>query len=165
MKSEYETILTEVFCDVLMKYAFMFGDALPKDEFPPGDGDYMQAAITFSGHRSGALEISAPVDACVELAANVLGKDLDDDDSMDDAPDALKELINIVCGQFLTAAFGEGPVFDLLPPSISTMDETDWENLVDNEKTVGFMVEDAPAIVKIYVDQETESTTPPTERG
>ena len=32
---------------------------------------------------------------------------------------ALKELINIVCGQFLKSTFGEELAFDLPPPSIS----------------------------------------------
>ena len=157
MSSEYKTILAEVFCDILMKYAFMFGDASPKDELPTNGSNYLRAAIDFSGYRSGTLEISTSTELCAELAANVLGIEPDDDNSVDNSSDALEEFINVVCGQFLTTAFGDAPVFDLSPPSVLEIGETEWKSILSNEEAIGFIIEDAPAIMNVYVNQKTEA--------
>jgi len=138
--------LAQVFCDVLMNYAFMFGDESPKDELPNNGAVFLHATVGFRGHRKGTLGILTSDGLCNELAANVLGLELEEGISENDASDALKELINVVCGQFLTEIFGEEPIFDLLPPSVSQIDEITWRELVDNGNALGFMVEDAPVI-------------------
>ena len=102
MESRYGEILSQVFCDVIMRYAFMFGDVAPKDELPVDGGHYLCAKVDFSGYRSGTLGISTTVDLCIQLAVNVLGMELDSNDSEDYAPDTLRELVNIMCGRFLT---------------------------------------------------------------
>ncbi len=150
MQNEYAVILSEVFCDVLMNYAFMFGDECSKDEFPMNGDNYVHATLSFTGNRSGSLGVSTCSDLGVELAANVLGLDPDDEDSIDDASDALEELLNIVCGQFLTATFGETPIFELSPPSVSEIDEAEWKSLIENEETIGIMIDDVPAIVYAF---------------
>ena len=150
MQNEYAVILSEVFCNILMNYAFMFGDECAKDEFPANGDNYMHATVSFSGDRSGSLGISTSPDLCVQLAANILGLDPDDGDSIEDASDALKELLNIACGQFLTATFGDVPIFELSPPSVSEIDETEWKTLLENEETIGIMVDDVPAIVYAF---------------
>jgi len=153
MQNEYGEVLTEVFSDTLLRYAFMFGDEFPKDEISVDDADYLSITVGFSGERSGTLGISTSTDLCAVLTSNVLGNDPDDYESFDDSTsDALKELINVVCGQFLTAAFGEDPVIDMSPPAVSEIDEAEWKSLIDNKDTISFMIEDVPALV--YVSAE-----------
>ena len=150
MQNDYAVILSEVFCDILMNYAFMFGDECPKEEFPVDGDSHVHVTVSFSGDRSGLLGISTSPDLCVQLAANVLGLDPDDADSIDDASDALEELLNIVCGHFLTATFGDVPVFELSPPSVSEIGEAEWRSLIENEETIGIMIDDIPAIVYAF---------------
>ena len=158
MQSEYEATLTEVFCDVLMKYAFMFGDISTKEEFPVDGTNYLHATIDFTGYRSGTLGISTSSDLCVQLAANVLGVDPDDENSINDAADALEELINIVCGQFLTTVFGEELIFDLSPPSVLQIGKAGWKRLLESEKSIGFMLDDIPAVIYVSVDAGNKET-------
>lgn len=148
MQNEYRTVLTEVFCDILLQYAFLFGDECPKDELSVDDADCLKITIDFSGERSGDIGIAASTDLCAILTSNVLGEDPDDYEDLDEnTSDAMEELLNVVCGQFLTAAFGEEPVIDMLPPIAARINVAEWDSLVDDEKTIGFMIEDIPAIV------------------
>ena len=154
MQSEYDTILSEVFCDVLINYAFMFGDPAPKDELLTSGTGYLRTTVSFKGHQSGIIGVSTPTDLGVQLAANVLGLESDEDDSIENALDAIKELLNIVCGQFLTSAFGDEPVFDLLPPASLKIDKAEWDELLKSEETMGFVVEDEPAILYVSIESE-----------
>jgi CheY-specific phosphatase CheX len=154
MQSKYDIVLSEVFCDVLLKYGFMFGEPLPKDEISINDPVYLHTSVAFNGYRSGIQGISASADLTTQLASNVLGIDQSDVNSLEDSQDALKELNNIVCGQFLTSAFGENPLFDLSPPSVKQIDSKEWKKLIDNENTIALMVEDIPVIMYVSVKQE-----------
>ena len=149
MQNEYNEALSEVFCDVLMNYAFMFGDVCPKDDLPLDGDSYINATISFNGSQSGILGISTSSDLCTQLVENVLGLDTEGD-SISEAHDALKELINIVCGQFLTKIYGDVCVFDLSPPSILEVSNEEWKSLVENEDTVCIMIDDVPAIAYAF---------------
>ena len=153
MQNEYRTILTEVFCDTLLQYAFLFGDECPKDELSVDNADCLKITAGFSGERSGELGIVASTDLCAILTSNVLGEDPDGYEELDEnTSDALEELINVVCGQFLTAAFGEDLIIDMSPPIAARMDIAEWNSLVDDEKTISFMIEDVPALVYVSVE-------------
>lgn len=154
MKVEYKDILSEVFSDVLMKYAFMFGEECQKDELPENGDGYLHAQIGFYGHKLGTLGVITQKSLCFEMAANVLGIETEEENSDDEASDTLEELINIVCGQFLTATFGVEPIFNLLPPSVNELDEDDWLKHIYDDNTIGFVIEDTPAIIYIQFEQE-----------
>ncbi len=152
MENNYKEILSEVFSDVLMKYAFMFGEECQKDELPENGDSYLHAQVRFYGHKSGILGVITAKNLCFEMAANVLGIETEEENSDDEAEDTLEELINIVCGQFLTATFGTEPVFNLFPPSVNEIDEDDWWKYVSDNDTVGFAIEDAPAIIYVQIE-------------
>ena len=153
MQSEHKTVLTEVFCDILLQYAFLFGDEFSKDGLSADDSDHLKVTVSFSGERSGDIGIATSTDLCAVLTSNVLGEDPDDYKDLDEnTSDALEELINVVCGQFLTAAFGEEPVINLSPPEVVRMDDAEWKKLVDDENAIGFIVEDVPALVYASVE-------------
>ncbi len=154
MKSEYKGILSEVFSDVLMRYAFMFGEECQKYELPENSDGYLHAQVKFYGHKSGTLGVITQRSLCFEMAANVLGIETEEENYDDEAEDTLEELINIVCGQFLTSAFGVEPIFNLFPPSVNELSEDDWCKYVLDDNTIGFIIEDTPAIIYIQVEQE-----------
>ena len=72
--------------------------------------------MTYSGGMTGSISLIVPDDVCPEIAANVLGKDPDDAIVAAQSADALKEVLNVLCGNILTAVAGESPVFDLSVP-------------------------------------------------
>ena len=89
--------------------------------------------------------------ACREIALNFLG--LDDDANIEDesAHDAFKEILNIMCGQMLTAIAGDEPIFQLGMPELSRVDAEQWKALCGDEQTVAFMVEDHSALARFTV--------------
>jgi len=146
-------MLGEVFCDVLEKLAFMFGEPVSREELPEPGPENVRAAMTFSGNMSGSLALAVPADMCVEIAANVLGMDPDDEIVASRGIDALKEVLNVVCGQVLTAIAGEEPIFDLSVPSVETLDPDGWNNLLNESTTAPFLVDDRPVLLQLSLEQ------------
>jgi len=153
MLDEYKKILSEVFRDVLMRYAFMFGEECEKESIIPYNLDYLHVHVAFNGYYEGRIGIIAPAELCIEMAANVIGTDAEDDNCTDDAKDTFEELANVTCGQFLTGAYGDKPIFNLSPPSISEASELDWVEISENDDSVAFMIEDTPALIYLEIER------------
>ena len=145
--SEYREQAQEVFCDVLERMAFMFGEPVDADELPQCSGTFYLTKMTFSGAFAGELSLAVPVEMCMEIAANVLGVDLDADFAQQESCDALKEVLNVTCGNLLTAIAGDEPVFDLEPPQVSELDEPGWLSLLAEPNAMAFDVDDNPALL------------------
>ena len=152
LQHDQSEALTEVFCSVLETLAFMFGDQVEKDELPPESDENLAVKIRFKGPNAGELTLIAPADICLELAANILG--VDDSSELADAKahDALKELVNVTCGQLLTTIFGEEPVFDLTVPEVQPIDGPGWRELLTNEESVAFNVEENLVMLHLTID-------------
>lgn len=116
-------------CRVLEDFAFMFGEKAHPGELPPLRESGYRAGIGFRGPFAGALTLAAPRAAAAEIAANVLGLDVDDPVAGLRGEDALKELLDIACGQFLTALAGEDATFDLSVPESGPLDADAWDAL------------------------------------
>ena len=151
MPNEHSEILQEVFCDVVEKLAFMFGEVAEKDDMPPVEGESIQARMAFTGPMSGSLLVAAPVEMCPVIAANVLGMEPDDENVQTRATDALKELLNVICGNALTAIAGEDPIFDLTVPEASLLSSESWAQLLDDPETLTFIVEDQPVLLQLKI--------------
>jgi chemotaxis protein CheY-P-specific phosphatase CheC len=154
MLDEYKTTLSEVFRDVLMKYAFMFGEECEKESIMPDNLDYLCVHVAFNGYCEGRVGIIAPAQLCIEMSANVIGTDIEDGDCLDDAKDTFAELANVICGQFLTCAYGDEPIFNLSPPSMSEAGELNWIEISENDDSLAFMVEDTPTLIYLEMERE-----------
>lgn len=146
-------VLRTCFIQVLEDTAFMFtetdaGDSLGGD--PPGelgeapvgetedntDGSEVTEAsiqlveMSFAGPVSGHLAIACEENFMTSLAANILG--IDEKELVEEADkiDALKELLNVICGNFITSLEGSRGVFNLTIPTIRTITST---GSLDNE--------------------------------
>ena len=115
--------LTTIFSEVLANLAFMFSDE--DDDSAASAGDtWLQTEITYHGPQCGTLCLWCTRGFSVQLAANLLGIDPEDDDAEEAANDAIKEFMNIVCGQYITAIHGTDAVFDLTIPTLGELAET-----------------------------------------
>lgn len=154
MPNEYGETLTKVFTDVLEQLAFMFADP-PESDDPALEEDLVMASMTFHNAFSGRIRLVVPRSMGPVLAANVLGLD-PDDEMVTRAPyDALKELLNVTCGNVLTAIAGEEPVFDLTVPDVEELPREDWDALRAQDNTVFCLVDGYPVLLHL----ETEGTT------
>lgn len=121
MHDQTTEILTTIFSEVLADLAFMFTDEEPGD-MTPGDR-WLETTMGYRGRHTGVLRLRCTREFSMKLAANLLGLDTDDADTEHSAHDAVKELMNIVCGQFITAAFGTQELFNLTIPQVVELPE------------------------------------------
>ena len=81
--------------------------------------DPVGATITFRGPHTGRLSLFVERQLLDTLVLNMLGEP-DDEDPAERCLDALKEVLNMICGNLLTMCYGEAAVFNLSPPEILT---------------------------------------------
>ena len=145
--------LVDVATQVLEQQAFMFGEPCAKEELETAADIFLHAHMEFSGPVCGTVGIEAPAEVCAELAANMLGVEVDDPLAAEDAKDALQELLNVICGQLLTTAYGAAPVFNLSIPQVEEVARVDWERQVDAADTIGLLVDDEPFLVYLKLKE------------
>ncbi len=141
MLVEHESIVSQVFCDVMEKLTFMFGEEVGIDELYPEGDKYHIVTMTFSGHKKGRLTLIVPQGMAAEIAANVLGVSDTDSRSIALALDSLKEVVNVLCGRILTELEGEVPVFNLSVPETHVISEKEWEKYLGNDEYLAFIVD------------------------
>ncbi len=152
MAESHKKMLENVFCDVLENLAFMFGE-IAEEDITRGPGECLRAQMRFTGPITGSLCLAVPREMCPTIAANVLGLEPDDEAAISDAGDALKELLNVICGHVLTSLMGEEPVFDLTVPEVSPLDADEWRALAQLQDTAAFIVEAYPVLLHLEVEE------------
>jgi CheY-specific phosphatase CheX len=120
MPENIETAVFESAAHVFETSAFM-------SVYPWEDGNELPmpdiaATMSFSGHSNGNLTLQLVSRVLDMLAENMLGEPPEGEDADEKRRDALKEVLNMICGNFLTQWAGEDPVFELSPPSIVEID-------------------------------------------
>jgi two-component system chemotaxis response regulator CheY len=144
----YEDIIDKVFLDVLERFALMYGElAEPSSASDPGP-DVMLSRMTFSGAVAGALTIAAPQDLCLEMAANILGVETDDENAVEREADALGEVLNMTAGHIVTGIEGDAST-NLSPPVITRMDAEDWRLMLAAPGTLLYAVEGHPVLLSL----------------
>ncbi|MCC6220332.1 MAG: chemotaxis protein CheX [Deltaproteobacteria bacterium] len=110
----FNTTLQEVMYFVLDEWAMMLADPDEAAEvsFDP-ESIYYVVIATYHGVFDGTLSIIAQNGFIELLTDNLLGIDPGEGLSQEDKLDALKELANVVSGNFLVEAFGKETVFEL----------------------------------------------------
>lgn len=116
MQKQKNATLKTIFSEVLADLAFMFTDN--EDVEPSPDDVWLEATISYDGSVSGTLRFHCTGTFSVLLAANLLGTSPDDENAESNANDAVKEFMNIVCGQFITATHGTQDIFNVTIPQI-----------------------------------------------
>lgn len=122
MTEQIREALSQVAVDTFEKLAFIF--AFPEDGEPGQQmEDMVSAGVVFSGPFSGQVTIRISGAVLPELAANMLGMDDEADVTLDQQYDALKETLNVVCGNLLPVIAGQEPIFHMEMPRILPKDE------------------------------------------
>jgi CheY-specific phosphatase CheX len=123
--------LATIFSEVLADLAFLFTDEAP-DAVEPDD-EWIETAIGYRGPVNGDLTFRCPRRFTHLLAANLLGADAAAGVTPSQADDAVKEFMNIVCGQFVTANHGVEEVFNLTIPAVRVLREAPDFDLPDDD--------------------------------
>jgi len=131
MEQLLKSRLTQVANDTLEKLAFLF--AFPDSErVDDGPDPTVVGRVAFFGYFNGSLLMRISSSVIPELAGNMLG--LDDGAEISDVQqhDALKEIINVICGNLLPTVAGDQVEFNIEAPKILSSGEA--ENLPENER-------------------------------
>ena len=154
METNRKEALAQVLTDVLEQMAFMFTDQVDEDQPPEPAEDGLLAKMGFSGPFAGSMMLAVPAETCPLIAENMLGMDADDERAMEKARDALKEVLNVTCGNALTVIAGEEPVFDLTVPEVTEVDSDAWRQLAAHPDTVALLVDDYPMLLRMVMDSQ-----------
>ncbi|MFH1550548.1 MAG: chemotaxis protein CheX [Planctomycetota bacterium] len=121
MDKTTEKILAETAEEVLASLAFTF--VMPGEQ-ETSDEDVLKTKVGFSGPFNGTLSVAVPVSLVPQLAQNMLG--LEGEECPETAQhDAIRELLNVICGNLLPRLAGCEPVFNLTQPKL--VNETEDE--------------------------------------
>lgn len=152
MNSELAVTLESVFSCVLENYAFLFCEGEDTCDGADASGPWIKTEMDFAGPFSGKLWLLCPEQFCDEVAANVLGLETDDEQVKLSARDALKELLNVTCGNLLTTLAGDTPVFELVVPKVYSVDEAEWRMKTADAGTVRIQVGCNTVILGITIE-------------
>ncbi|MBW1900193.1 MAG: chemotaxis protein CheX [Deltaproteobacteria bacterium] len=137
MNERAKEILTTVSIETLKHLAFIF--LSPEEENNGLMSDSMAVGISFSGPFSGSLVLKMSPVIVLEQTSNMLGID-EDRVTTEQQYDAMKETINVICGNLLPAISGNQVIFHIDVPEI-----------VGKENNIE---EKAEALAKLSVDDE-----------
>lgn len=159
MNEQLNKILYEVAADTLKKLAFIF--SFPEDEL---DGMTLEssvaARVSFTGPFSGTLVLKMSAQVLLELSANMLGVD-EEEMTPDQQHDALKETINVICGNILPAIGGKEAVFNIDVPGIIGEGESEMDvDATKAESIVRLSIDDEQCDLLLFIDGEIPSTIP-----
>jgi CheY-specific phosphatase CheX len=131
MEQQLKNLLTAVANDTLEKLAFLF--TFPDDgRVADGHDPAVDGRVDFSGYFDGSLLMRISASVIPELATNMLGLDDDAEISNVEQQDALKEMLNVICGNALPAIAGDNVEFNIEAPEI--ISQKDAEKLKKKAK-------------------------------
>jgi len=122
-------IFAGILAATLENMAFIFTEELLEEDVLAEPGKCLVVEMRFRGPHRGRVNLAVQYPLSEELARNMLGIDEEEELKEAMAHDALKEILNMACGQFLTTRFGSKPVFDLTIPEVKEMEAKSWLEL------------------------------------
>ncbi len=110
--------LVHVVLQILGDLAFMLTDDQPAQESQAPA--WLAGEISYHGAHSGTLYCWCTREFATRLAANLLGIEADQGAAQDEAADAVREFLNVLCGQLVTEWHGRQTVLDLSIPTVGS---------------------------------------------
>ncbi|MBD3243365.1 MAG: hypothetical protein GF331_22435 [Chitinivibrionales bacterium] len=154
MDKEQRKVIEGAFCSVLEKMAFMFAEPMhPPYEAPDTADAYMRVSMRFGGVLRGDMDLALPETICAEIAANMVGRADDAADASTQTVDAVKEVLNVTCGQVLTDLAGDRPMFELSIPTAEPMADDDVAKLLQDDESLAFTFDGRLGILRVRMGE------------
>jgi len=122
MTLNLNTTLAEVTQETLMNMAFLMPAEPSMQGGAPTATTTEVACVTacaeFLGPKAGSLWLTAPRSMIETLAINMLGLDDGEQATPDQQVDALKELVNVICGNVLPLADNPKAIYNVFSPQL-----------------------------------------------
>ncbi len=149
---DLHALLTGTFLKITEQLTFMFGEPAAKEELDLEGIDFLRSEMEFTGQVNGSLCVALPREATREIAANILGLEPDDSQSVAMTSDALGELLNVICGEVVRGIVGEDADFTLRPPRTEPLDASHLDRLMLDEGYVAFVLDDHPGFFGLELE-------------
>ena len=158
MPDRLNHILSRVAEETLGELAFIFSFSDEETE-PVPLNDAVAASISFTGPFSGFLVIVVPNRVLPGLTENMLGLDDEEKATLDQQYDALKETLNVICGNTLPAISGKQVLFDMGAPkmiieSAAIQEAVRKEDRPEPVSSVSLILENGQCDLFLFVDGE-----------
>lgn len=121
------------------------------EEMPEMKSDALNIRIEYSGKHAGELGLILERPLASLIAARILGLQNTADVYDDMIEDAMRELLNVICGHFLTLMYGYAPVFKIALPKVFTIGSAACNMLRSNPNVCTFMVDEYPMLGQVRV--------------
>ncbi len=129
MKTERLQPLHSVTEETFQSLAFMFSMG-PDESEPAGPLPAITAvSVAFAGPFGGRVLLGVCDEMLPSLAGNMLGLEDGQSATVEQQHDALKELVNVICGNLLPAIAGSTEVFHVHPPQVVQPKPAEGEGL------------------------------------
>jgi len=153
MEGKNAIVLDSVCKLILEELAFLFCESQDATAFDYSQiHDAHEASMSFTGPKTGKFEIAAGRNLCMLLASNILGIEPHEEMAESYADDALKEALNVICGRFLSEAYGEEAVFSLSAPVIGSVNDLSHvDEKAESENIHFFETEGYCLVVKLMI--------------
>jgi CheY-specific phosphatase CheX len=152
MNDKINEILEGIAAETFEGLAFLFG--FPEEVENAPQSESMMVKVGFQGSFSGQLVMAVTRQTVQELTANMLGLDDGEENiSPDDLADALKETINVICGNLLPAIGGKDAVFDIRQPE--TLSDASFLETIPGATLVSvakLSIDDEPCQLSLFVE-------------
>lgn len=119
---EHVKVLEETAMKIFEEAAFALIDELDNNE-KRDQHPKISAKVSFQGPQTGTLYSRIDVALSVMFAENMLGVGPGDPDAENKSVDAMKELLNMICGNLLPALYGNEKEFIIDPPLAISLEE------------------------------------------
>ncbi len=143
----------QVVSDIMEQFAFLFPLQISKDEFTIPAEQGVETTICFTGPQNGELRLLLPQSLCTEIAANVLGIEPEDRDAAEKGPDAACELLNMICGRFISDHYGNKDVFELDPPTADAPKRKRWKTMLKDPDSIAFSMMEGSFLLQVNVEE------------
>jgi CheY-specific phosphatase CheX len=153
MSEDRRQALATTFINVVEKLTFMFGEPVAMHEVEQRAEPWVEARMAFQGEVNGSLAVIVPESLQPEIAANILGLDPADLAPPEMLADALREMLNVVCGHVIMALAGSAADFRLQTPSHQVLPAERLVELWDHPDTTGFLLDDEPMLLHLELNR------------
>ena len=155
----HRDVINKIFSEVMEKLALMFCAPIENEDFPVEKEGYIQARMYFSSDKAyGMLSMTLPDEDYYEIAASFLNIESTNNVDEDEAIDALKEVLNITCGQILGAIEDSALLYELTVPEVSFFNSPFSINLINSPNSFCFKADDTPILLQFSIKDRTGDT-------
>ncbi len=107
------------------------------------------ASMRFQGILKGQIYVLVQEAFSEALCRNLLAKESEEAVSHDEKEDVLRELCNVILGNYLTEAYGDDTVFELTLPMVRAISGSDLERFFNNDLQLAVIADDQPLAVAV----------------